>query len=485
MRTAIHFGLYDQASTSYSCHTCYTRSSIGRLKSSISIHRDVSGLVRRQLQPVAAAVAKEAKGQSVAGKKEAHKIFDEAIITVRSGAGGRGEIAEKGEGKKVPNFKYRAGSSLPKQIWLPAAQPADGASGASVLLVADPALDNLLHLHEKKSYSAKSGVAGNPELGSRGPRGRRMEAPRTQPLKLRVPLGTVVKRKRGGALLGELTAAGQTLLVAPGGRGGLGVTKPAPSQQPRGRFVEQEEGLVEDTNWALDAEGAPGEEATLHLLMRVVADVGIVGLPNAGKSSLLAALTRASPDIAPYPFTTLMPNLGVLMASTQPDVQQDDFSDFDINHLNGSSVPDVAAPILADMPGLIQGAHAGRGLGRMFLRHLRRTRGLLHVVDASADDPAADYLVVRQELALYNAEYCARPHIVALNKMDVDDAAQLREEVASDIMAAAKAMQRDWRDSALPQPALPEALVHVSAVEGTGIAPLREALQSLLQWASL
>ena len=93
---------------------------------------------------------------------------------------------------------------------------------------------------------------------------------------------------------------------------------------------------------------------------------------------------RASPDIAPYPFTTLMPNLGVLMASTQPDVQQDDFSDFDFNHLNGSSVPDVAAPILADMPGLIQGAHAGRGLGRMFLRHLRRTRGLLHVVDASA-----------------------------------------------------------------------------------------------------
>ena len=93
---------------------------------------------------------------------------------------------------------------------------------------------------------------------------------------------------------------------------------------------------------------------------------------------------RASPDIAPYPFTTLMPNLGVLMASTQRDAQQDDFGDFDFNILNGSSVPDVAAPILADMPGLIQGAHAGRGLGRMFLRHLRRTRGLLHVVDASA-----------------------------------------------------------------------------------------------------
>ena len=207
-------------------------------------------------------------------------------------------------------------------------------------------------------------------------------------------------------------------------------------------MAAQEDGIVEDVNWAQDAEGAHGEEVSLHLLMRVVADVGIVGLPNAGKSSLLAALTRwvalhlvffhprqilmrwkvhlhyrcmpsegsctklvgllqerfhqlyiivldcrASPEIAAYPFTTLMPNLGVLASGKQEAKAQDQYGDLDFllhDSSNGSNMSSASGPVLADMPGLIQGAHAGRGLGRMFLRHLRRTQGLLHVVDASA-----------------------------------------------------------------------------------------------------
>ncbi|EIE18459.1 GTP-binding protein Obg/CgtA [Coccomyxa subellipsoidea C-169] len=330
-------------------------------------------------------------------------------------------------GKKVPNFKYRAGSSLPKQIWLPAAEPADGSDGASVLLYADPALDNLLHLHGRKTITAKHGANGNPVEGSGGPRRRgKQAAQRTQPLRIGVPMGTVVKRKRGGALLGELTNPGEILLVARGGKGGLGVVRPAaqPVAKGRGKFLDEGEGVVADDNWAEDAAGGAGEEVSLQLLMRVVADIGIVGLPNAGKSSLLAMLTRASPEVAPYPFTTLMPNLGV-MAAGQPQVC-----------FHGE-----AAPVLADLPGLIEGAHAGRGLGRNFLRHLRRTRGILHVVDASAADPAADYEIVRQELAMYNPQYCGRPHVVALNKMDLSDAAELHREVAQDILAVARRMQ--------------------------------------------
>ncbi|KAF6265239.1 P-loop containing nucleoside triphosphate hydrolase protein [Scenedesmus sp. NREL 46B-D3] len=159
---------------------------------------------------------------------------------------------------------------------------------------------------------------------------------------------------------------------------------------------------VEDVNWKEDAKGLPGRQLGLQLLLRVVADVGIVGFPNAGKSSLLAALTRASPEVAPYPFTTLMPNLGVMGGRAAAAAAQ------------GSS---IQAPVLADLPGLIEGAHKGVGLGRMFLRHLRRTRLLLHVVDGAAADPGTDYLAVREELRLYNPDYAARPHIVALNKV--------------------------------------------------------------------
>ena len=166
---------------------------------------------------------------------------------------------------------------------------------------------------------------------------------------------------------------------------------------------------MEDPNWKADSHGGAGEEKRVTLQLRVVADAGFVGLPNVGKSSLLACMTRARPEVAAYPFTTLMPNLGVMATGGE-----------------GGDADEPQRSTLVDLPGLIEGAASGRGLGRMFLRHLARTRVLVHVVDAASENPAADFWAVREELRLYNAAYCARPCVVALNKLDLPDAAELR-----------------------------------------------------------
>ncbi|KAK9812731.1 hypothetical protein WJX72_002780 [[Myrmecia] bisecta] len=395
-------------------------------------------------------------------KREEHKIFDEVKITVRSGNGGAGEVTEAGKGRMVPNFKYRPGGNMLKQIFLPNGDPSDGANGGNVLLVVDPALDSLLHLHNKSTIAAKHGGNGNPADGSRGALSRDRVRAKTSPLRIPVPPGTVVKRKRGGQLLGELINPGDSLVVAYGGRGGPGIKKPSQQtlqkQRTQRRFSEEEEGIVEDDNYKQDAAGLPGEEVTLQLLLRVVADVGIVGLPNAGKSSLLSAMTRASPEIAPYPFTTLMPNLGVMQTGGEAEEGRG------------------RQAILADMPGLIEGAHQGRGLGRMFLRHLRRTRVILHVVDATAADPATDYWAVREELRMYNPEYCTRPHVVVLNKMDLADANELRDEISIEVMAVATRLQADNEGEL----SLPSAIVCVSAMEGSNLEGLNAALEPLL-----
>lgn len=208
--------------------------------------------------------------------------------------------------------------------------------------------------------------------------------------------------------------------------------------------------------------GARGEERGLTLVLRVVADVGLVGLPNAGKSSLLAATTAAAPQVAPYPFTTLVPNLGILEApaveeeTVAADSGDDDgfgdpmaFNPFATATAGGDpslvtdaqlAVTEERPPVLADLPGLIEGAHVGKGLGRVFLRHLRRARVLLHVVDCASADPLGDYLAIRRELWLYNPQYCERPHVLALNKTDlpgVDEwAAALQAEIEAGSLEA-------------------------------------------------
>ncbi|DBA71229.1 TPA: GTPase Obg 1, variant 2 [Trebouxia sp. C0005] len=335
-------------------------------------------------------------------------------------------------------------------------------------LYVDLALDSLLHLHERSKWTAPNGAQGDPTKGSDRPKTQAKRSWTTAPTRIPVPRGTVVKRKRGGALLADLTHPGESVVVARGGKGGMGVTRPtrednARLQTRKRRFLTEadtavSEYIVEDDDWKAEAAGAPGEEVSLHLMLRVVADVGIVGFPNAGKSSLLAAITRASPEVAPYPFTTVTPNLGVTQIGNNAE---------------------AGRMVLADLPGLIQGAHQGRGLGRMFLRHLRRTRIILHVVDAATDDPAMDYWAVREELRMYNPEYCARPHIVALNKMDLQEAAHLQAEIAAEVLTMAHRIQNDSPEGN-PQPSLPAAVVCVSAQAGTGLDDLHAALEPLL-----
>ncbi|KAL6762739.1 hypothetical protein V8C86DRAFT_582449 [Haematococcus lacustris] len=384
----------------------------------------------------------------------------------RSGDGGQGEIVEAGKGKTVNNFKYQPGGNTPKKLFLPASTPSDGADGADVLLVCDPKFDTLLHLHKRKNITAQRGSNGNPQVGSAGPRNNReMRKALTAPLEVPVPPGTVVKRKATGALLGELLRPGDKLLVAKGGRGGQGVVAPSRKQKVVRRQAETQRAMakgtevvsVEDDNWKQDALGLPGQQLSLHLLLRVVADVGIVGLPNAGKSSLLAGLTRAVPEIAPYPFTTLMPNLGVtaLAGNTRRKA------------------------VLADLPGLIEGAHEGKGLGRMFLRHLRRTRILLHVLDASNPQPGLDYYTVREELRMYNPEYCARPHVVVLNKMDTEGAMERQDELVASVLQQA---ERHCAESVSQdvQPLVPWAVVLASAASGWGLQELNTAIAGAL-----
>jgi len=493
--------------------------------------------------------------------REAHKVFDEAYVSVRRGKGGSGEVVEAGRGKWVRNLKYKPGGQQAKQVWLPASEPADGADGADVVLVCDASCDTLLHLHRPtppsrgggagggggggggsggdrarattpaqgpaatsrhpRAFVGADGAHGNPAVGSGGPkRNRDIKKARTPPLEVRVPPGTVVRRKGSGATVGELLQPGERLVVARGGRGGAGVV--APSRETKQRASQRAERRaeqagaevvgVEDGNWRADARGMPGSAATtLQLLLRVVADVGIVGFPNAGKSSLLAALTRAAPEVAAYPFTTLMPNLGVMArgragggggAGAGAGAGGDDEEDEEVwagmlaqaggggGRGNGVVVPDAEATVLADLPGLIEGAHSGRGLGRAFLRHLRRARALLHVVDASAADPAADYVAVREELRMYNPRYGALPHVVALNKCDLEDARALRREAAGEVAAAAARLRRRARDEAAAggggggegyeESALPAAVVAVSAASGEGVRELRVALQQVL-----
>lgn len=391
-------------------------------------------------------------------EREAYKYFDEAVVTLRAGDGGDGEAKRSGKAKTVRNFKYQPGRQQPKFIDLPVAEPADGGKGSDVLLYVDLEYDSLLHLHDRKRWTAKRGLDGTAAPLATGDRHRVRRPPAAKALRIPVPPGTVVRSKRSRTLLGDLVRPGQSLLVAEGGRGGLGARKdatprtpmpkrPKPSDDPD--EVQPEVEVLEQQ--VVATKGESGEEVVLELLLRVVADVGIVGFPNAGKSSLLAAVTRASPEIAPYPFTTLMPNLGVL-----------------------SHDPNNPA-VLADLPGLIEGAHKGRGLGRAFLRHLRRTRGMLVVVDASGEGPVGDYLAVREELRLYNPEYVERPHVLALNKIDLPGVA---ERLA--------ALQQEF-DEAIAEHGerlgVPRAVVPVSALTGEGAQQMLQATRALINEA--
>ncbi len=295
------------------------------------------------------------------------QFIDQARIAVRAGRGGDGIVAFRRE-------KY-----------VPAGGPSggDGGRGGDVLLVADSNLQTLLDFKYRRLFAADDGRRGGPNRSS---------GASASTLTIRVPCGTEVRDCRTGILLGDLTNAGEELLVAAGGRGGLGN---AHYLSNRNRAPEK------------FTEGKEGEEWKLQLELKLLAEVGIIGLPNAGKSTLIAVLSAARPKIADYPFTTLVPNLGVVRR------------------------PSGDGTVFADIPGLIAGAARGAGLGHEFLRHIERTRLLLHLVDAGGEDVLRDLLVVEEELAAYGNGLSERPRLVVLNKMELCDAQEMEERVVA------------------------------------------------------
>jgi len=284
-------------------------------------------------------------------------FIDEAEISVRAGDGGNGIVSLRHE-KHVPRGGPDGG---------------DGGRGGNVIVIADGHLRTLIDLAHKRHYLAESGGHGGGNL-RHGKNGADLE--------LRFPVGTVVRNAETGQALVDLVQAGQRVVVTRGGRGGRGNAHFASPTRRTPRFAEK---------------GEPGQALRLFLELKLLADVGVIGLPNVGKSSLIAHVSAARPKIADYPFTTLVPNLGVVRVEA------------------GNSF------VIADMPGLVEGAHLGAGRGHDFLRHVERTRTLIHVVDVAVPDrdPIHDFQVINQELALYDAELATRPQLVALNKIDL------------------------------------------------------------------
>lgn len=282
---------------------------------------------------------------------------DEAKICVVGGKGGDGIIGFRRE-KYVPKGGPDGG---------------DGGRGGAVILRADPHINTLLAFKHKVHFKAQPGQSGgkNERHGADG-----------KDLVIRVPVGTVVKLLHTGEVLADLDEPGKEIVVARGGEGGRGNAHFKSSTRQAPRIRER---------------GAPGEERWLKLELKLLADVGIIGFPNAGKSSLIAKVSAARPKIAPYPFTTLTPNLGV--------VRVDEFKEF----------------VIVDIPGLIEGAHEGRGLGDRFLKHIERTRLLIHLIDLSPTgrDPLTDYEVINRELRSFSPTLAEKPQIVVGNKIDL------------------------------------------------------------------
>jgi GTP-binding protein len=282
---------------------------------------------------------------------------DQVEIHVRSGKGGDGMVHFHRE-----KFITHGGPD-----------GGDGGKGGDVVFEVRSTLNTLSAFRQNQKFKAEDGIRGGPSQMS-GRYGKDLVLP--------VPPGTIIFDADTGELIGDLTDPGQRLMVCKGGRGGRGNQHFATSRNQAPRTAEK---------------GEPYEEKRIRLELKLIADIGLIGVPNAGKSTLLTALTNAKPKIAPYPFTTLEPNLGV--------------AEIDVN----------TTVVLADIPGLIEGASHGAGLGHDFLRHVQRTRVLIHILDGLSEDPIADYSQINTELSLFDPNLGKKPQIVALNKIDQPD----------------------------------------------------------------
>lgn len=327
-------------------------------------------------------------------------MIDQAEIEVRGGDGGNGVVSFRRE-KFVPFGGPNGGN---------------GGHGGDVYLIGDASMTTLREFRYRSGFKAERGAHG---------KGKDMYGRRGEDLLIRVPLGTLVGRKgEDGSVveMADVMEAGQRVLVAKGGRGGFGNAHFASSTNRAPRVAEK---------------GSPGEELRLVLDLKLIADAGIVGYPNAGKSTLLSTVSRARPKIAPYPFTTMEPVLGVVEIGYQSFV-------------------------LADIPGIIEGAHEGRGLGLDFLRHIERTSVLISLVDGTSADPVSDLGRVEEELALYDAGLTQKPRVIAVNKIDVPE-----------VRARLPQLEREFRAAGKP-------VYFISAATGEGVEPLMMKCLELL-----
>lgn len=327
-------------------------------------------------------------------------FIDQARVFVKGGDGGNGVVAFRRE-KYVPLGGPSGG---------------DGGRGGSVVFIADEGMSTLMDFRYNRHFKAARGVHGQ---------GKNMHGARAEDLIVRVPAGTVIKDDESGEVIADLVRPGQEAVVARGGRGGKGNARFATSINKAPSFAEN---------------GEPGEERWIRMELKLLADAGLVGFPNAGKSTLISRISAARPKIADYPFTTLVPNLGVVATR-----EHNSF-------------------VVADIPGLIEGAHEGAGLGHDFLRHIERTRVIIFVLDAAQTDErdvVEDYRILRRELELHNPDLASRPYIVVANKMDVPEA----------------------NDNALrlAQALGDEKIFHISAVTGEGTDELVDKIYELLQ----
>ena len=328
--------------------------------------------------------------------------FDEVVIELTGGKGGDGMIHFLRE-KYVPRGGPDGG---------------DGGHGGSIVFEVDPHQNTLSNFRHQKQFRAQNGNRG---------KGKNQTGASGNDLIIKVPPGTMIFDEIDGKFLGDLVEEGQQLLICKGGRGGRGNARFKTSKNKAPRIAEK---------------GEPPEENKIRLELKLIADIGIIGVPNAGKSTLLSVVSNAKPKIAPYPFTTLQPNLGVV--DLDDDIQL----------------------VLADIPGLIEGAHRGEGLGHDFLRHIQRTRVLIHLLDGLSDEPILDFAQINSELALFDPALGDKPQIVVLNKMDLPDVKEKWPEIK------ALLQERGYQD-----------VFSISAITNQGLKPVLYRASQLLEEA--
>lgn len=329
------------------------------------------------------------------------QFVDQVEISVKAGDGGNGIVAFRRE-KFIPHGGPSGGN---------------GGRGGNVTIKADAGLNTLVDLRYKRHYRAGRGGDGGPN-DRHGKNG--------EDLTLRVPVGTLVYRAEDDRVLADLAHDGQEVIVARGGGGGRGNASFASSTLQTPKFAEK---------------GEPTDEIDLRLELKLLADVGLIGYPSVGKSTLISKISAAKPKIADYPFTTLVPNLGVVRV-------------------------DNSSFVVADMPGLIEGAHDGAGLGHQFLRHIERTRLLVHLIDVSGmtgRDPRHDFDAINDELRLHSEKLAALPQMVALNKVDMPDAVDIDKELRPDLESRGLEV------------------FEISALTGQGLQPLIYRIQARLE----